>query len=272
MKRSIDGGEALLEAFRASGADYIFCCSGSEWAPVWEAIARRRIDGEPAPRYLDLWHETVAVAMATGYTLVTQRAQAVLLHAGAGLLQGSCAIQGALLANAPMVVFSSESITYGERPGQDPGSQWYRNLSVVGGPHHLVSGVFKWSNQAPTIETLFEMVLRTFELAQRAPAGPCYLNVPVEVLLDPWSRPTEKRSLAPRGVKISPADEIEQLAEQLCRAVNPVILTETAGRDSAAYLALIDLCDLLAIPVIESQGAVNAELSSFAPHASGIQY
>ena len=34
------------------------------------------------------------------------------------------------------------------------------------------------------------------------------------------------------------------------------MLTETAGRDSAAYPPLIDLCDLLAIPVIESQGAV----------------
>jgi acetolactate synthase-1/2/3 large subunit len=258
VKRSIDGGEALLEAFHASGADYIFCCSGSEWAPIWEAIVRRRLDGEPAPQYLDLWHETVAVAMAAGYALVTQRVQPVLLHAGAGLLQGSCAIQGALLANAPMVVFSSESITYGERPGQDPGSQWYRNLSVVGGPHHLVSGVFKWSNQAPTIEILFEMVLRTFELAQRAPAGPCYLNIPVEVLLDPWTRPTERRSLAPPGSKISPAEEIERLAEQLCRAVNPVVLTETAGRDSAAYRALVDLCDLLAIPVVESQGAVYA--------------
>jgi len=258
MKRSIDGGEALLEAFRACGADYVFCCSGSEWAPVWEAVARRRLDGETGPQYLDLWHETVAVGIATGYALVTQRAQPVLLHAGAGLLQGSCAIQGALLANAPMVVFSSESITYGERPGQDPGSQWYRNLSIVGGPHHLVAGAFKWSNQVPTIETLFEMVLRTTEIAQRAPAGPCYLNVPVEVLLDPWSRPADRRSLARPGGKISPPEEIAQLVEHLCRAADPVVLTETAGRNSAAYRSLIELCDLLAIPVIESQGAVNS--------------
>jgi acetolactate synthase I/II/III large subunit len=258
VKRSFDGGEALLEAFRAGGADYIFCCSGSEWAPVWEAVARKKLDGEAGPQYLDLWHETVAVGMATGYALITSRPQPVLLHAGAGLLQGSCAIQGALLANAPMVVFSSESITYGERPGQDPGSQWYRNLSVVGGPHHLVSGAFKWSNQVPTIEILFEMVLRTTELAQRAPAGPCYLNVPVEVLLEPWNRPTQNRSLAPPGAKISPAAEVEQLVEHLCRAVHPVILTETAGRSSAAYRALVELCDLLAIPVIETQGAVTS--------------
>ena len=166
VKRSIDGGEALLEAFRASGADYIFCCSGSEWAPVWEAVARRRIDGEPGPQVPRPLARDRGGGMATGYTLVTQRRSSRAAARRRGLLQGSCAIQGALLANAPMVVFSSESITYGERPGQDPGSQWYRNLSIVGGPHHLVAGVFKWANQAPTIETFFEMVLRAGELAR----------------------------------------------------------------------------------------------------------
>lgn len=258
VKRSIDGGEALLQAFRACGADYIFCCSGSEWAAVWEAVARRKMDGEPGPQYLDLWHETVAVAMATGYALVTQKPQPVLLHAGAGLLQGSCAIQGALLSNAPMVVFSSESTTYGERPGQDPGSQWYRNLSVVGGPQNLLAGVFKWANQAPSVETLYEMVLRTTELSQRAPAGPCYLNVPVEVLLDTWTPVAMSRAIAPPGRKITPPEEIQQLVARLGKAVNPVVLTETAGRDSTAYRALVELCDTLAIPVIESQGAVSS--------------
>ncbi|MET9901656.1 hypothetical protein [Streptomyces sp. NPDC006446] len=61
-----DGGEALVSAFNAVGADYVFCSSGSEWAPVWESLARRHRDGQPAPEYLDLTHETVAVGMATG--------------------------------------------------------------------------------------------------------------------------------------------------------------------------------------------------------------
>ncbi len=36
-----DGGEALLQACRDLGADYIFSSAGSEWAPVWEALARQ---------------------------------------------------------------------------------------------------------------------------------------------------------------------------------------------------------------------------------------
>jgi acetolactate synthase-1/2/3 large subunit len=180
-----DGGEALLDALLAAGIDVVFSSPGSEWAPVWEAVARRVRDGDAVPSYHDLWHETTAVGMATGYALVSGRPAAVLLHAGAGLLQGASAIHGAQLAGVPMLVCSSESTTYGEGAGPDPGGQWYRNLSIVGGPHTLVSGYVKWANQVGSVATLPGIAVRAAELAQRPPEGPVYLNVPLEVLLEP---------------------------------------------------------------------------------------
>ncbi len=146
-----DGGEALLEAFRALEIEHVFCASGSEWAPAWEAFARQRRDGTPGPRYHDLTHETLAVAMATGYWLGSKRLAAVLLHTVPGLLQGGNAIHGALLAGAPMLVASSESITYGEGTGPDPGGQWYRNLSFVGGPHVVATPFTKWAGQVADV-------------------------------------------------------------------------------------------------------------------------
>ncbi|MDE2252003.1 MAG: thiamine pyrophosphate-binding protein [Gammaproteobacteria bacterium] len=269
LKRYIDGGEAVLAAFRALGMHYVFCASGSEWAPLWEAVVRQRQEGLPGPQYLDLWHETVAVGMANGYALVTGKPQAVLLHAGPGLLQGSCAIHGALLAGAPMLVMSSESVTYGERAGCDPGSQWYRNLSIVGGPHALAPGIFKWANQAPTIETVHELTIRATEMAQRAPAGPCYLNVPVEVLLEAWTPPRFPHGAAAAGRKLSPPEEIGQLAQRLVAAKHPLVMTETAGRSPAAARALVELCELLAIPVVEPQAAVCANFPRSHPLHQG---
>jgi acetolactate synthase-1/2/3 large subunit len=258
MKRYIDGGEALLEAFCNLGVDYILSSPGSEWAPVWEALVRRDVEGTAHPTYIDCWHETVAVGMANGYALVTGRMQAVLLHAGPGLLQGACAIHGALLSGSPMLVFSSESNSYGERPTVDPGSQWYRNLSIVGGPHVLAQPFVKWANQVPGIETLYEMVLRTGEMSQRDPKGPVYLNVAVEILLQPWEAPARLRPVAPASKKITASSDIEALARLLIAAKNPVIMTETAGRDAEGFDALVELSDLLAIPVIEPQSAVCA--------------
>jgi acetolactate synthase-1/2/3 large subunit len=256
MQNRLDGGEALLEAFRSLGIDFVVSSPGSEWAPLWEAVARQKISGSAGPRYIDAWHETLAVDVAIGYTLYTGRMQAVLLHAGAGLLQGTCGIHGALLAEVPLLVCSSEAITYGERGGVDPGSQWYRNLSIVGGTHGLVGGIVKWANQVGSVETLYEMVKRAGELAQRTPRGPVYLNIPVEVLLDAWSVPRSKLPVAVPARRISPADEIERLAGLVAAAENPIILAESAGRNPDAFHALVAFAEAFGVPVIETPGAV----------------
>jgi thiamine pyrophosphate-dependent acetolactate synthase large subunit-like protein len=250
-----DGGDAFVSAFNAVGADYLFCSSGSEWAPVWESLARRHRDGAQAPQYLDLTHETVAVGMATGYGLLTRRPQGVLLHAAPGLLQGSMAVHGALLAGVPMVVTSSESTTYGDGPGPDPGGQWYRNLSVVGGPHHVAQPFTKWANEAASIHTLPTMVTRAAELAWRAPQGPAYLNVPLEILLEKWDGREAKDIVGPGSTHSSP-EEVDPVARMIREAENPVIVTETAGREAGGFEALLAFAEAWGIPVVEPDSAV----------------
>ncbi|MFF0588239.1 thiamine pyrophosphate-dependent enzyme [Streptomyces sp. NPDC003781] len=250
-----DGGDALVSALTAVGADHVFCSSGSEWAPVWESLARRHRDGEPAPHYLDLTHETVAVGMATGYGLLRRRPQAVLLHAAPGLLQGSMAVHGALLAGVPMLVASSESTTYGDGPGQDPGGQWYRNLSIVGGPHQVAQPFTKWANEAADISTLPTMVTRAAELAWRAPAGPAYLNIPLEILLEEWDGREAKPVVAPGSTHSSP-EEVDPVAQLIREAENPVIVTETAGREAGGFEALVAFAEAWGIPVVEPDSAV----------------
>ena len=141
LKNQQDGGEAILEAFRNLHIDYVISSPGSEWPPIWEALARQTLGGFAGPAYMDCGHETLAVGVAVGYTQVTGRMQAVLLHAGSGLLQGAMALQGARAYEVPMLVMSGESLSYGEQSDFDPGNQWYRNLGVVGGPQRLVDSI-----------------------------------------------------------------------------------------------------------------------------------
>jgi len=268
---ALDGGEAVLQAARDLGIDYVFSSAGSEWAPVWEALARQDAAGAGGPRYLDLTHETLAVAMATGYGCVTGRGQLVLLHAAAGLLQGANAIHGALLTGAPMVVCSGESTGYGDAAGADPGSQWYRNLSVVGGPQAIAAPFTKWSNAAADVSVLYGMLKRAGELAAQAPAGPVYVNTPVEVLLAPW-RPaaTSPVPVAVGGSTVAVPEDVELAVRLLSAARRPVLAVETAGRDPAAFAALVELADLLALPVVEPQSAVSSSFPRGNPmHAGG---
>jgi thiamine pyrophosphate-dependent acetolactate synthase large subunit-like protein len=258
MKQYCDGGEAILEAFRGLGVDYVISSPGSEWSPVWEALTRQKVNQKPGPRYIDCWHETLAVDMAMGYTQVTGRMQAVLLHAGAGLLQGSAGMHSAMLAEVPMVILSGESTSFGEDPQLAIEPQWYRSLSIVGGPQRLAEPVTKWATQAASVHTLYEHVVRAGELAQRTPRGPVYLNVPLEVMLQEWTPRENARQIPPAPRTRALEADVEKIAALVINASNPVILADAVGRDPAAFAALVEFAELLGIPIGSGRGTAFA--------------
>ncbi|HEY1233467.1 MAG TPA: thiamine pyrophosphate-dependent enzyme [Candidatus Binatia bacterium] len=271
MKNQFDGGNALVEAFRQLGVEYILSSPGTEWAPVWEAMAEQIHRKKSGPKLLDVWHETLAVDMAMGYTLATGRMQAVLLHAGAGLLQGAMGIHGAFVTGVPMVVISGESMTYGEQPEFDPGAQWIGNLSIPGGTTHLVNAVVKYTSVAGSVHTAYESVIRAGELAQRQPAGPTYLSISTETLMDAWTPPPNPRAVPPAPRMLTAPEEIEKLAARLSQAKHPVVLTEGAGREVETYEALVALCEKFALPVIEKAGALFANFPKDHPLYQGTE-
>ncbi|MCZ0991245.1 hypothetical protein O1M54_47220 [Streptomyces diastatochromogenes] len=75
------------------------------------------------------------------------------------------------------------------------------------------------------------MITRAAELARRAPAGPAYLNIPLEVLLEEWDGREAKPIAAPGSTHSSP-EEADAAAQLIREARNPVIVTETAGREA----------------------------------------
>jgi len=271
MKNQFDGGEAIVEAFRKLGVEYILSSPGTEWAPVWEAMADQIHRRKSGPKLLDVWHETLAVDMAAGYTLATGRMQAVLLHAGSGLLQGAMGIHAASIAGVPMVVISGESMTYGEQPGFDPGAQWINNLSIVGGTTHLVNSIVKYASVAGSPYTLYESIVRAGELAQRQPTGPTYLSVSTETLMDAWTPPTNPRTVPPAPRMLTAPEDIEKLAAQISKAKNPVVITEGAGQEVETYEALIALCEKFALPVVEKPGALFANFPKDHPLHQGTE-
>lgn len=252
MRNYIDGGEAIVESFRRLNIDYVIASPGSEWGSVWEAFARQKADKADGPIYLSCAHENLAVNLAMGYTAMTGRMQAVMLHTGVGLLQGSMAIDAANRQAIPMVIVSGESLTYSEQEGFEPGPQWQGILSVVGGPHSLVDGITKWSHPISSPHTLHEQLIRAGEMAQRSPAGPVYMSVPIETMLHDWTPPQNPRIVPPAPKPVPPQADIDRVADMLVASKNPAIVAESIGRDPDGYAATVELAELLAIPVSES--------------------
>jgi thiamine pyrophosphate-dependent acetolactate synthase large subunit-like protein len=271
MKRNYhDGGEAIVEAFRNMGVDYIMSSPGSEWSPVWEAMARQTVEKNAGPQFIDCWHETVAVDMALGYTAYTGKPQAVLIHAGVGLMHGSMAMLSATQQEIPMLVMSGESTTFGEDPNVDVEPQWYGGVSV-GGADRFVDPIVKWSTQITNHGTLYNTITRAHELAQRVPQGPVYLNVSLEAMLHEWKKPNDLKPVPPAPKTQPMTQDVAEVARLLKSAKNPTIVVETAGRDPAAMQALIKLAETFGAPVINGRASVYTNFPRNHPMWLGYQ-
>jgi acetolactate synthase-1/2/3 large subunit len=76
--------EDYLDALAAHGIDYLFCNPGTDFAPIVEAFARAARSNRKVPRPMVVPHENAALSMAHGYTMVTGKPQAVMLHTNVG--------------------------------------------------------------------------------------------------------------------------------------------------------------------------------------------
>ena len=76
-----DGYVELLNTF---SVDYIFVNPGSGTAPILESIAKFNAEGHRTPELVLCLHESVTMAAAHGYFMVTGKPQIVLVHVDVG--------------------------------------------------------------------------------------------------------------------------------------------------------------------------------------------
>jgi acetolactate synthase-1/2/3 large subunit len=247
------GGQAMLKAMQRSGIDYIFSSPGSEWPPVWEALAEQTAQGIKKPAYVNCRHEAVAVAMAAGYTKVTRKPQVVMLHATAGPLNAAMTLRAAQQERTPMVIISGEIAAYGENTKvADPGGQWLHDLTDLGGSPDLLRGCVKWADRVMSPELLASTIERAVHIALEPPGGPVLIGIPFECMMEEVSVVDSARSNeVVRPVAIDDG-AIDKALNWIVTAKNPVAVTEHAGGDPRAVECLVELCELLSIPVMET--------------------
>src|SRR5574341_520610 len=249
--KGLTGAETFVNVLADMGVEHIFASPGSEWAPAWEALANPNAPAGRLPRYMSSRHEVTAVGLASGYARASGRLPAVMIHTTVGSLNAAMALRGALHDRVPIVVFAGESIGFGEMPGPDPGHQWLRWLTDVGGPARLVQSCVKWSFAVNNSAVLPATVQRACQLAMAPPKGPVFVSLPMEYLLDRMTTDPPPAAAFPMP---SAADlrGIAELSGLLAAARNPVIVTEEAGRNPAVVGMLVELAELLGAAVVET--------------------
>jgi thiamine pyrophosphate-dependent acetolactate synthase large subunit-like protein len=243
------GAEALLRALAAMGVERIFASPGSDWAPLWEALAAPWAR-EEAPEYISSRHEETAVGMATGYAKATGKLPALVVHTTVGALHATMGLRAALHERIPMVVMAGESIAFAEPPAPPAGRQWLRVLTDLGGPARLVEPAVKWSFGLNSSVILPHTIQRACQLAVSAPRGPVFVSVPTEMLMETMSAEPPLVAALP-AAPVAGDEVIAQVAAALTAAKRPVIVTEELGRNTAAVNELVRLAEALGAPVLD---------------------
>ena len=95
--------EAWLGLLAARGVEFLFANGGTDFAPVVEAYAKGQKLGWRLPQVVIVPHENMGVAMAHGYTMITGRPQAMMVHVGVGTANAINGLINASRQNIPML-------------------------------------------------------------------------------------------------------------------------------------------------------------------------
>jgi acetolactate synthase-1/2/3 large subunit len=250
-----DVGEAVVSAMGLAGIEYLFFTSGSEICFYQEAIAKMKSEGRPSPQLITITHEHVGLNAALGYAAVSGRPAATAVHVDAGTLHQGGAIHTAHRSGLPVLM------TAGAPPAAFPGSM--RGARGVGGhiwmqqvydQHAIVRQYVKWDHRLEYQDNAGLLVGRALQVACSPPCGPVYLSLPQEISLrqiDGAKFPT----LDQLGVARPPAPDrrgIKEIADRLLRAKTPFVVVSGSGRNPATVPALVRLCEMLGVPVVNS--------------------
>jgi acetolactate synthase-1/2/3 large subunit len=247
---------AFLEALAEAGVQYVFANLGSDHPGLIEALARAKAEGRERqiPELVVCPHETVAMSAAHAYALVSGGPSAVLVHVDAGTQNMGGAIGNAMRGRAPVLVFAgaAPSTLHGELPGgRNEFIHWIQDVRDQRG---IMRGYVKYDNEIRSGRTAKQLVHRALQIAESEPKGPVYLVGSREVMEEPLApEPIDNSNKRPPAEPAAlTADVADEIAQAIAAAEHPLIIIGHLGRDPEAVPALIELADLLAIPVLES--------------------
>ena len=241
------GGQAMLKAIAAERNRFYFSSPGSEWPPVWEALAEANAaQGIKKPGYVNCRHEAVAVAMAAGYTKVTGRPQVVMLHATAGPLNAAMTLRAALQERTPMVIISGEIAAYGENTKvADPGGQWLHDLDrsrrLAGFAARL-----RQVGRSRDVRRASRADHRARRAHRRRTAGRSGADRHSLRMHDGRSQLAGAEQAQRSRARPTQVDDaaIDKALNLIADAKNPVAVTEHVGGDPRAVERLVELCEL----------------------------
>ncbi|WP_367026954.1 acetolactate synthase AlsS [Methylococcus sp. ANG] len=201
------GADLLVDSLQALDVQYVFGVPGGAILPILNVLAER------GPRFIVCRDETGAAFMAQAWGRITGQPGVVLTTSGPGLINAVCGVATATEDRDPLVVIT------GQVPRAVQFKQSHMNLDSVG----LFAPITKWSVEVEEPNTVSEILVNAFRVAQAPRCGAVHVSVPNDML----TAPVSVQALAPPDSACwgtAPDNVIERAAALLDTAEDPAIL------------------------------------------------
>jgi acetolactate synthase-1/2/3 large subunit len=247
------GSDLIMDMLRLLDVEYAAVLPGSTFRGIHDSAVN--YTANRTPELILCNHEMITVSVARGYYRATGRPMVAMVHNVVGLLNASMTIYDAWCDRAPVLIFGGTGPLDATR--RRGAVDWQHTANVQGG---LVREFTKWDDQPGSLGDVPESILRAYRIAVTEPAGPVYVCFDVSLQEQPLTSPYSFPDVA-RYRPAPPAEpdraQVKQVARLLLEAELPLCLADRFGAHLPAVQHLVELAELLAMPVVSLGGRTS---------------
>jgi acetolactate synthase-1/2/3 large subunit len=247
------GSDLIVDLLKAYDIEYAALNPGATFRGLHDSIVN--YGGNMRPEIIQCCHEEIAVAVAHGYGKAKGRPMAAIVHDIVGLLHAAMAVYIAWLDRSPVLVLGGTGPMAVEQ--RRPWIDWIHTALVQG---QAVRDYVKWDDQPASLPGIVESFLRAHRTAMMEPRGPVYLcfdaALQEQAVDGVIPLPEIGRFAPPAPIQADPR-ALDVAAQWLVEARRPVAVAEFVGRTARGVAGLIELADLLDLPVLDLGSRFN---------------
>lgn len=246
MTNAISGGQAAVAALQEEQTEFVFGLIGSATMEMFDAL----YDAESI-QFIGIHDERTGTHMADGYARASGKAGVVLAgQNGPGATNLVTGLSQAKAAYSPVVSIAGALST----------EHVYRDAFQEVDQQSLFTPVTKKTWTVPSAKRVPEMFREAFRTALAPRQGPVQLNLPRDVLAAQASIEQTQFPQQYRNTSTPYPDPalINQAAELLCRASQPVIIAGGGIKNTVGHEAAISLAEKVNSPMVTSPGHGDA--------------
>jgi thiamine pyrophosphate-dependent acetolactate synthase large subunit-like protein len=247
------GSDVVVDLMKAFDIEYAAFNPGATFRGIHDSIVN--YGGNYKPEVIFCHHEEISVAIAHGYAKAKNKPMIAITHNMVGLQHASMAIFNAYIDRVPIMVLGGTGPMNSKR--RRPRIDWIHTALVQG---NQVRDYVKWDDQPYSLADVPDSFIRGYRIATTDPMAPIYINYDADIQEDALTAamdvPDVSRYSAPASAQANP-QALRRAAEMLVNAKAPVIVADQVGRTPKAVASLIELAELLAIPVVDKGARFN---------------